>query len=142
MTVSVLFVCLHGSAKSVIASAHLQRLATLRGVDLECSSAGIEPDTSLPPHVIAGLSSDGIDVCDVRPRAATSGDVESASYVVAFGCELSALGSPRDLRIWDDVPAVSDGYGPARDEIVRRVDALLEEITSTGGELARARRTS
>lgn len=58
---SVLFVCLHGSAKSVIAAEHFRRLAAERRLGLVADAAGMEPDADIPPHVIAGLAEDGID---------------------------------------------------------------------------------
>lgn len=52
MTHSVLFVCLHGSAKSVIAAAYFERLVVQRGVDVRAMSAGVEPDAEIPSGVM------------------------------------------------------------------------------------------
>src|SRR6266567_4570453 len=111
-----LFVCLHGSAKSLIALEHFRRLAKERGVEVQADWAGIEPDPAIPPRVVQGLLGEGIDVRGRQPRPVTRADVEGASCVVTFGCELGALevsGIAREQ--WDDVPAVSEGYKPARD---------------------------
>ena len=40
----VLFMCPHGAAKSVLASAYFRRLAKERGLNVEVDSAGTEPD--------------------------------------------------------------------------------------------------
>ncbi len=129
---TVLFVCLHGSAKSLIALEHFRRLAQQRGVDVQADWAGIEPDAEIPPRVVQGLRGEGIDVGGRRPRQVTRADVERASRVVTFGCELGALGSPRlSVERWDDVPAVSEGYKPARDIIVGRLPRLLDELAHT-----------
>jgi hypothetical protein len=40
----VLFVCLHGAAKSVVAAAHFRRLAGAAGLGIEAVAAGTEPD--------------------------------------------------------------------------------------------------
>src|SRR5215207_1472346 len=40
----VLFVCLHGAAKSVVGAAHFRRLAAARGLDIDAVAAGTEPD--------------------------------------------------------------------------------------------------
>src|SRR5438132_307040 len=61
-TPTVLFVCLHGSAKSLIALEHFRRLAQQRGVEVQADWAGIEPDAEIPPRVVQGLLGDGIDV--------------------------------------------------------------------------------
>lgn len=125
----VLFVCLHGSAKSVIASEHFRRHAAERGVAADTASAGTEPDTELPPGVMRGLRGDGIDPSGLRPHAVTRADLERASHVVAFACDLTNM-APSGLAIerWDDVPAVSEDYGRARDVIAARVRALVDQL--------------
>ena len=128
---SVLFVCLHGSAKSFVAARHFERMAAVRGLSVQAQSAGLEPDPVVPPHVIAGLAEDGIDVLPANPAMATADLAKDASKVVAFGCDVSAVGIERDVMQWPDVPAVSDGYGPARDAIVVRLRALLDELATT-----------
>jgi len=124
----VLFVCLHGSAKSVIAAEYFNRLAAARGLAARATSAGTEPDDVIPPRVIQGLRADGIDVEGRRPRRPTPADVEGAAAVVTFACDLGELASraPRIER-WDDVPAVSEDFTRARDVIVARVAGLLED---------------
>src|SRR5262249_46483790 len=127
-TPNVLFVCLHGSAKSVIAAEHFRRLARERGVMVEAVSAGIEPDSELPPKVVQGLLASGIDVSGLRPHRVTRADVERASRVITFGCELGDL-APAGLVVerWDDVPLVSEDFNRARDVIVARVSRILDE---------------
>jgi len=44
----VLFVCLHGSAKSLIALEHFRRLAAERGIAVEAAAAGTAPDAEIP----------------------------------------------------------------------------------------------
>jgi len=127
---NVLFVCLHGSAKSLIAAEYFNRLASARGLAARATSAGTEPDDVIPPRVAQGLRDDGIDVGERRPRRPTPADVEGTAVVVTFGCDLGELAS-RASRIerWDDVPAVSEDFNRARDVIVTRVVRLLEDPT-------------
>lgn len=63
----VLFVCVHNSARSVIAEAMLNLLC---GDLYEAQSAGLKPDetTVVNPLAIAVLKEDGIDVSDYQPR--------------------------------------------------------------------------
>lgn len=129
MTPTVLFVCLHGSAKSVIAAAHFRRLAAARGIAVEARSAGLEPDAAIPPRVVDGLLADGIDVRGLRPQAPAAADVAEAGTVVTFACELGPLATgARRIERWDDVPAVSEDFGRARDIIVARVSRLLDDV--------------
>jgi hypothetical protein len=122
----VLFVCLHGAAKSVVAAAHLRRLAAARGLDLEAVSAGTEPDPELTPAAVAGLAAEGLVARPARPRPVTLYDLGVATRVVSFGCAVEAGAVP--VERWDDVPAVSEGYGPARDRILARVERLVAEL--------------
>ena len=128
----ILFVCEHGAAKSVIAAHHFERLAQASGLSVECRSAGLEPDPEVPPHVIAGLAADGLQSSVVRPALATPKLLSEADRIVAFGCDLSALGAAGQVVRWDGVPMVSDGYEPARDAIVDRLRALLAELVPVG----------
>jgi protein-tyrosine-phosphatase len=126
---TVLFVCLHGSAKSLIAATHLSRLAERRGRPWRGESSGVEPDAGVPESVITGLATDGIDVRDYRPRALSAEQIEGAARIVSFGCDLvpSPPSTPTTER-WDDLPMVSDGYDTARDAIVARVTRLLDRL--------------
>ena len=125
----VLFVCLHGAAKSVIAAEYLQLLATRRGIRIETSAAGVEPDVEIPPTVVSSLLAEGVDVRGRQPIGLQREMLERADRVVSFGCDLSEL-TPGGAVVteWMDVPAVSDGYVTARDEIVRRVTMLLDDL--------------
>ena len=122
----VLFVCLHGAAKSVVAAAHFRRLATGRRLQVDAVSAGTEPDPELTPAAVAGLAGDGLAARPSRPRPVTLHDLDAAMRVVSFGCDVSAGATPTER--WDDVPAVSDGYPAARDRIVARVERLVTEL--------------
>ena len=130
---NVLFVCLHGSAKSLIAAEYFNRLASARGLPARATSAGTEPDDAIPPRATQGLGADGIDVQGRQPRRPTQADVDGSVVVVTFACELGDLASraPRIER-WDDVPPVSEDFKRARDVIVTRVTTLLQDPAITG----------
>jgi protein-tyrosine-phosphatase len=126
---TVLFVCLHGSAKSLIAAEHLTRLARARGLAWQGASLGIEPDPDVPERVVNGLAGDGIDVRKYRPRQLTAPQAAVASHIVSFGCDLSdMLPSTTAIEQWDNLPLISDGYATARDAIVARVVRLLDNL--------------
>jgi protein-tyrosine-phosphatase len=125
----VLFVCEHGAAKSVIAAHLLNHLGRLRGVAIDSSSAGLDPDQMVPPHVVAALQAEGVTVSAVQPKEVDLEMVQQADTVITFGCDLPALGSHHAGVIrWEGVPAVSDGYQAARVEIGLRVAKLLDDI--------------
>lgn len=130
---TILFVCLHGAAKSLVAASHFQRLAGERGVEARAEFAGTAPDPELTPAAVAGLLAEGIDVRGQRPRRVTKEDVRRASRVVSFGCDLGALAPGVPVDRWDDVPAISENYQAARDVIVARLPALLEAARPPAG---------
>lgn len=132
--VDVLFVCQHGAAKSVIAARHFAELAHARGLTVNATAAGVEPDEVIPAHVIDGLRKDGVDDHVTRPQPVTRELLENAQIVVSFGCDLSALAEDSDRIVsWIGVPAVSDGYDAARTEILRRLHAILDEAEQRAG---------
>lgn len=136
---TVVFVCLHGAAKSVIAGAYLNRLSAERGLDLRASAAGIEPEPEVPPPVREGLLKEGLDLGHYRPRSVTRDELTTAWRVVSFGCDLGHLAPDVGVERWDDVPLVSDGFAAARDAIAARVRRLLAECGPAGAKGAAAK---
>jgi hypothetical protein len=121
---TIAFVCLHGSAKSVIAAEVLTRRAAERGLALSATASGIEPDAQMPPHVVAGLREQGYDVAGRTPAAAAPERLAGAGRVIAFGCDPGL----RDRRVeqWADCPAVSEDFGAAWRYITARVESMLD----------------
>jgi arsenate reductase (thioredoxin) len=126
---TVLFMCPHGAAKSVLASAYFQRLAKERGLNVRVESAGTEPDAEVAPAVAAHLTRNGYPIPVTRPRQVTSHDVSTADFVISIGCDLKDLPAPRGALLkWDDVPAPSENFARADEEIRKRVLALVDEL--------------
>src|SRR5437763_1316299 len=88
LTRTIVFVCLHASAKGLIAAEYLNRLAAREGVIVRGESAGIEPDGEVPEAVVLGLVADGIDARAYLPREITQALIAAAAQVVVCGCEL------------------------------------------------------
>jgi arsenate reductase (thioredoxin) len=129
----VAFVCLHGSAKSLIAAEYLNGLARARGLDLSATTSGPEPDAEVPANVIDGLLSRGIDASHRVPQRVSAQALARASHIVSFGCGLSDLiGASREIERWDDCPAVSENFDIAWAFIARRVEQLFKRLN--GGE--------
>jgi protein-tyrosine-phosphatase len=129
---TILFVCLHGAAKSVLAAADCRRLAAERGLAIRTASAGTEPDPEIAPAVVRALKDEGVELGGQKPRRASREDVAHAWRVVAFGCDLGDAAVPGvPVEQWDDIPAVSDGLPIARKAIQARLVRLLEEGTKS-----------
>jgi arsenate reductase len=123
----VLFVCLHGAAKSVLAAADFERLAKERRLPIAAESAGTEPDPEIAPKVLAALKAEGVDLSGQKPRLVTREMAAGATRIVAFGCALG-VAAPEGAKVeqWEDVPNVSDGLPAARAAIRERLERLLD----------------
>jgi protein-tyrosine-phosphatase len=124
----VLFICPHGAAKSVMASAYFQKLAKERGLNVRVDAAGTEPQPELSTAVVASLKKDGYAIPIEKPRAATAADMKTADVVISIGCDLSKLPPPNGaLKNWN-VPDFSDNFDQAQQAIRDQVTALVEEL--------------
>ena len=126
---TVLFICHHGAAKSVLAAADLRTLATNRGIRIAAQAAGTEPDQAVLPAVIQAVGSDEGDFAQVKPHRVTQDELLSAWRVITFNLEPIDLPADRpDAERWDDVPAVSEDFLGAREAIGRHLDRLIEDL--------------
>src|SRR4029079_13650786 len=81
-TKNVLFMCPHGAAKSVLATAEFKKEAGARGLDIDVQPVGTEPDPEVAPAVAAHLKSQGIEVPIAKPRLVSPEDLSAADMVV------------------------------------------------------------
>lgn len=125
----VVFVCEHGSVKSLIAALYFNQRAQLRGLRYTAVARGISPETSVPRSVELGLRAAGFDVARYVPQLFNTADVDGASLVVSFDQDTAktVAGRVPELR-WGNLPAVSADYARGRDEILERVDDLIEQL--------------
>jgi len=126
---TVLFMCPHGAAKSVLASAYFEQLAKERGLNVRVESAGTDPDPAVSAAVAAHLKQQGYPVPASSPRRVTAKDFESADVLISIGCDLSGLPVPRGKLVrWDEVPSPSEDFARADEAIRKRVTDLIEEL--------------
>ncbi len=130
----VVFVCEHGSAKSLVAALLFERLARERGLAISAASRGTQPDAAVPPALVQALHDDGFDVAAFRPQALAEADWREATRVIAIGVDVTALapaGVP--LSRWDDIPPVSKSYPDAREALSAHIQALLGQLEEERG---------
>lgn len=126
MSPTILFLCPHAAAKSVIAAADFQQLAERYGLDVQAHAAGTEPDEKVSSVVVELLRAEGLDVSAHQPRRVTAEALAAAHYIVSMGCNVSALETSKATLIrWDDLPAVSAQPQAARAAIRARVESLV-----------------
>jgi protein-tyrosine-phosphatase len=128
----VLFVCIHNAGRSQMAAALLTRYAEGR---VKVRSAGSMPADSLNPAVVAAMQEIDIDLGGEQPKLLTVDAVEASDVVITMGCGDTCPVFPGKRYLdWDlDDPAGHpvEAVRPIRDEIDRRVRALVDELVAT-----------
>ncbi|MBX7183752.1 MAG: hypothetical protein K1Y01_01275 [Vicinamibacteria bacterium] len=130
-TETVVFVCEHGSAKSLIASQWFNKLAAERGLSVRSVSRGVTPDASVPPAIFNHLAEDGLRPEGFVPKALSQADLTTATTIVTIGVDVAALpkGASAAVDTWNDIPPASENYGASRDAIRARIERLLAKTT-------------
>jgi protein-tyrosine-phosphatase len=130
VTPSVVFVCEHGAAKSVVATAYFNKLAAERGVPFRATFRGTAPQDNLSVRAVEGLKGDGVAIPSGKPTAIGDADVAASTHIFAIGCTLpdKAVKSGKAAD-WSDVPD-DQGYAPMRAAIVRHVNELLDSLAA------------
>jgi arsenate reductase (thioredoxin) len=127
----VLFVCLHNAGRSQMSRALFDRVANGRH---SSESAGSEPDPSghVHPEVVEVMREIGIDLAGQRPKRLTTELVAATDLVVTMGCGDACPYMPGKRYLDWDLPDPKgrpiDEVRATRDEIGRRVTALIEEL--------------
>jgi arsenate reductase len=131
---TVVFVCEHGAAKSVIATAYFNKLAAERGLRARAIYRGVNPDAALSAAALKGLRDDGLPVPTESPSRIADADVDRASVIFAIGCTLpprAAASGKADN--WNDVPG-DQGYAAMRDAVKKHVERLVEDLLVKQGK--------
>jgi protein-tyrosine-phosphatase len=127
----ILFVCLHNAGRSQMSQALFEHAAAGRHT---AASAGSEadPDGRVHPPVVDVMREIGLDLSDRRPQRLSRELAEQADVVVTMGCGDACPFIPGKRYIDWDLPDPKgrppDEVRATRDEIARRVKALLREL--------------
>jgi arsenate-mycothiol transferase len=129
MKLTILFLCPHNAAKSVMAAVYCQQLATEYGLNLNITSAGTEPDAVVSAAVAQLLQAEGLDVTGHIPRQVTDKELETAHLTISMGCDIQEF-TPKNGKVeyWDDVPPPSQALIAARDLIYTKVEQLVSKL--------------
>jgi arsenate reductase (thioredoxin) len=120
---NVYFVCVGNAGRSQMAQAFAEQAG------LSARSAGSRPENELHPEVVAAMDEVGIDLRGRSPKGITEDDVRWADVVVTMGCGDACPVFPgkryEDWELTDPIGLPIEDVRPIRDEIKRRVQALL-----------------
>ncbi|MFH9656772.1 arsenate reductase ArsC [Streptomyces sp. NPDC017248] len=126
---SVLFVCIHNAGRSQMAAAWLAHLA---GDRVEVRSTGSAPAGTVNPAAVAAMAEAGIDISAEVPKILTADAVRASDVVITMGCGDTCPVFPGkrylDWALDDPAGQGLDAVRPIRDEIGRRVQALVAEL--------------
>ena len=126
----VLFVCVHNAGRSQMAAALLAHHA---GDRVRVRSAGSAPGDQINPAVRSVMAELGIDLVDAEPKKLTEAAVKASDVVITMGCGDACPIFPGkrylDWVLDDPAGRPPEEVRVIRDEIDRRVLALLAEIT-------------
>jgi arsenate reductase (thioredoxin) len=129
---TALFVCLHNAGRSQMSRALFERAAGGRHRAL---SAGTAPAEQVHPEAAEAMAELGIDIAGRTPRLLTRELAEQADVVVTMGCgdECPYIPGKRylDWELDDPKGRPLDEVRETRDEIARRVEALVDELDRT-----------
>ena len=130
---TVLFVCVHNAGRSQMAAGYLRHLA---GDRVEVLSAGSAPGDAVNPVAVQAMAEEGIDIRAAVPSILTTGAVQESDVVITMGCGDACPYFP-GKRYEDWVLEDPAGQGlelvrRIRDEIRRRVEALVADLTAPG----------
>lgn len=129
MKQTVLFLCPHHAAKSVIAAAYFNQLAQEYQLAFAGDSAGTEPDEAVSPIVVTMLREEGFDVSGHRPRRVTEQELQSAAQIISMGCTPEEIDvDPERITLWSSIPPVSEDPQRARAAIYLHVKALANSL--------------
>ena len=126
---SVLYVCVHNAGRSQMAAAFTHHLS---GGAVEVRSAGSAPADAVNPAAVEAMAEEGIDITAEVPKVLTTDAVRARDVVVTMGCgDTCPIFPGKRYEDWElDDPAGQgvESVRPIRDEIRRRVLALLDEL--------------
>ena len=126
---TIVFVCLHGVVNSQMAAAYFNKVAKERGLPFTAVSRGIDMYWTIPVRIQDGLALDGLEPANV-PNALNAYEAGHASRVLAFDPIPAERRGDADVTYWSGIPLGIQDYEAARDEIARRVDALIPTLAN------------
>lgn len=135
--VRVAFMCVQNVGRSQMATAFAERERAERDLEesVEILTGGTHPADHVHNEVIEVMHEEGIDLSDRTPCEITTDELESCDYVATMGCSMLDVNdaeSSVDIRDWalDDPDGQNlDAVRAIRDDIQRRVTALLDEVS-------------
>jgi len=105
----------------------------LAGDRIEVRSAGSAPADQVNPAAVEAMLEEGIDMSAASPKILTDDAVQASDVVITMGCGDTCKWYPgkryEDWVLDDPAGKGVESVRPIRDEIRRRVKALVADLT-------------
>jgi arsenate reductase len=124
----IVFVCEHGAAKSILAAACFNKLASESDLGMTAIARGTHPDVELSSKTVSGLREEGLTPTESIPVRLTCEEMESAQRVVSFCTLPEEYGHKVVVEYWHDVPPFSEDYERSRDVIIEHLKELIKTL--------------
>ena len=128
-TKKIVFVCEHGSAKSVIAATYFNKLAKEKNLSWEAVARGTDPDTVISPKTKQLLVEDDLFDKNFVPRKLSQLDVNDAQRVVLFYTLPESIKGKNNVEYWKGIDAVNGDFVKLRNDIVNKITPLVDSLS-------------
>ncbi len=125
----IIFVCEHGSAKSVVAAAYFNKLSQKNGLNYVALTRGTKPDKEMNASVLDSLKAEGITMDSFnKPVKLELEEAKGAVKIVAF-CELGKeYYELFSVESWMDLPPISTKYTESKAILLEHMRKLFKSI--------------
>lgn len=129
----ILFVCVENAGRSQMAEAFAKKYGEGK---ILASSAGVKPPDKVNPVVVEAMREKGIDISQNRPKLLTEQMTHEADVVITMGCGVEEVcpavfvENVVDWELEDPKGQPLERVREIRDEVERRVKALIHELTT------------
>ena len=127
-TNQIVFVCEHGSAKSIIAATYFNKLAKEKNIPWQAVARGTNPDTVISPKTKKLLEDDQLLDNSFIPQKLTQQDVDKAKQVYLFYTLPVEIKGGNKIHYWRDINAVNNDFQKLRDDIVARIMPMIDSL--------------
>ena len=127
---TILFMCPHNAAKSLLAATYCRQIVTERQLEWHILTAGTDPDNEPAAAVVGLLRSEGFAVSGEKPHRVTEAELAAADWIISMGCDLSGLVLSNTAVVhWDDIPPPSQELMGARQAILNHLERFMNQLT-------------
>jgi arsenate reductase (thioredoxin) len=125
----IVFVCEHGSAKSVIAAAYFNKLAKEMNLPYEAVARGTSPDTVISQKTKQLLIQENLYDKTFVPQRLSQQDVNGAQQVFLFYPLPQTIKGENNIQYWMGVDAVNGDFVKLKNDIVAKVTPLIDSLS-------------